>query len=133
MTYYFSGLHELLLLAFTHLATTWGDEFDATMAEVEPGGDARSAVVDAMAVDLADNARGAVLTYELYALAARDPAFRVVTQGWMNRTRASLERHFDAETARIIDALIEGLVIHATLSTEPIDVGAIRAAIARAT
>jgi DNA-binding transcriptional regulator YbjK len=133
MTYYFSSLHELLLLAFTHLADTSGDEFDAAMAGIEPGGDVRSAVVDAMTADLADNARSAVLTYELYALAARDPAFRVVTQAWMDRTRTSLERHFDPETARIVDALIEGLVIHATLSTEPNDAATIRAAVARVT
>jgi DNA-binding transcriptional regulator YbjK len=131
MTYHFSSIRELLLLAFTHLAQSWGDEFDKAMAEIEPGRDARSAVVDAMLAQLAGSARSAVLTYELYALAARDPAFRVVTQGWMNRTRASLERHFDPETARVVDALIEGLVIHATLSTEPVDAAVIRAAIAR--
>lgn len=133
MTYHFGGLNELLLLAFTHLAKTWGDAFDAAMARVEPGGDAASAVVDVMTADLADNTRSAVLTYELYALAAREPAFKTVTQEWMNRTRVSLERHFDPETARVVDAVIEGLVIQATLSTEPIDVGVIRAAVTRVT
>lgn len=130
MTYHFTDIHELLLLAFTHLAQTWGDAFEAAMAEIEPGGDAQSAVVDAMTADLGSNARSAVLTYELYALAARDPAFRTVTQAWISRTRASLERHFDPEIARVVDALIEGLVIHATLSAEPVDPGPFRAAIA---
>jgi TetR/AcrR family transcriptional regulator, regulator of biofilm formation and stress response len=133
MTYHFSSMHELLLLAFAHLAQTSGDAFDAAMAAIEPGSDARSAVVGALTAELAGGSRSAVLTYELYALAARDPAFRVVTQAWMDRTCASLERHFDTETARVIDALIEGLVIHATLSTEPIDRTAIRAAVARVT
>jgi len=123
MTYHFTDIHELLLLAFTHLAQTWGDAFEAAMAEIEPD-------VDAMTADLGSNARSAVLTYELYALAARDPAFRTVTQAWISRTRASLERHFDPEIARVVDALIEGLVIHATLSAEPVDPGPFRAAIA---
>jgi DNA-binding transcriptional regulator YbjK len=133
MTYHFASLHELLLLAFTHLAQTAADEFDARMAAIEPGGDARAEIVDALIDDLAGNARSAVLTYELYALAARDPEFRVETQAWMNRTRASLQRHFDPDTARVLDALIEGLVIHATLSTEPTPPAAIRAALARVT
>jgi DNA-binding transcriptional regulator YbjK len=133
MTYHFAGLHELLLLAFTHLAQTSADEFDARMAAIEPGSDAREEIVDALVADLAGNARSAVLTYELYALAARDPVFRVVTEAWMDRTRASLQRHFDLDTARVLDALIEGLVIHATLSTEPTPPDVIRAALARVT
>ena len=91
----------------------------------------RTGKAEEITADLGSNTRSAALTYELYALAARDPAFRAVTQAWMNRTRASLERHFDPATARIVDALIEGLVIHATLSTEPVDPDRFRAAIAR--
>lgn len=133
MTYHFTSLQELLLLAFSHLADRCGDEFDSAMAAVEPGEDARSTIVGAMTADLAGNARNAVLTYELYALAARDPAFRVVTQAWMDRTRVCLERHFDPDTARVIDALIEGLLVHATLSTEPIDTARMRLALDRLT
>jgi DNA-binding transcriptional regulator YbjK len=39
----------------------------------------------------------------------------------MARSRAALERHFDPGTARMIDALIEGLTIHRALDTEPQD------------
>lgn len=37
----------------------------------------------------------------------------------MARSRQALERHFDATTARLLDALIEGLTIHRALDTEP--------------
>jgi TetR/AcrR family transcriptional regulator, regulator of biofilm formation and stress response len=133
MTYHFTGLHEVLLLAFTQLAEASSRQFDATMAAIPPGGDIRSAVVDVVVADLASNARSAVLTYELYALAARDPSFRTVTQAWMDRTRASLQRHLDAETARVLDALLEGLLIHATLSTRPTDPAVFRTALGRLT
>ncbi|WP_433434976.1 hypothetical protein [Nonomuraea sp. CA-141351] len=47
------------------------------------------------------------------------PALRAVTQDWMARSRQALERHFDATTARELDALIVGLVLHSALSTDP--------------
>ncbi|WP_336211698.1 hypothetical protein [Nonomuraea sp. LPB2021202275-12-8] len=37
----------------------------------------------------------------------------------MARSRHALERHFDPVTARLLDALIEGLTIHRALDTEP--------------
>jgi len=39
----------------------------------------------------------------------------------MRRTRAALEIHFDPVTARLLDALIEGLTLHRALDTEPQD------------
>ena len=42
---------------------------------------------------------------------------RTVTESWMRRSRAVLERFVDPVTARGVDALIEGLVMHMTLST----------------
>ena len=57
------------------------------------------------------------VAYELYLAALRNPALRTVTESWMRRSRAVLERFVDPVTARGVDALIEGLVMHMTLST----------------
>ena len=59
-----------------------------------------------------------MLTHELYTLAARDAGYRDITHAWMARSRSILERHFDPTTARIVDALIEGLSIHRALDNE---------------
>lgn len=59
--------------------------------------------------------RDVVLTTELYALAARDDRYKAITGAWMARSRAALERHFDPQTALILDALIEGLTLHRVL------------------
>jgi DNA-binding transcriptional regulator YbjK len=131
VTYHFSSLDDLLTSAFTHLAETMAAAFEERMAAIERGADARANVVEAMLADLAGNQRSAVLTYELYAAAARDPRLRVVTQAWMERSRRSLQRHFDPDTAEALDALIEGLVLHATLSTDPVDPDKIRDAVNR--
>lgn len=131
VTYHFTGLDDLLTSAFTHLAETEAATFEARMTAIEPGTDARANVVDAMLTDLADNQRSAVLTYELYAAAARNSALRTITQSWMDRTRRSLEHHFDPATAEALDALIEGLILHATLSVRPVDADQLRDAIRR--
>lgn len=63
--------------------------------------------------------RELVLTHELYTFAARRPEYRSITESWMSRSRAALEHHFDPDTARIVDALIEGLTIHRALGGRP--------------
>jgi DNA-binding transcriptional regulator YbjK len=65
------------------------------------------------------DARDLVLTLELYTLAARQPAFRQINQDWMAASRRALELHFDPNTARQLDALIEGLSIHRALAPQP--------------
>jgi DNA-binding transcriptional regulator YbjK len=57
------------------------------------------------------------VAYELYLAALRDPALRSVTESWMRTSRTVLERFVDPTTARGVDALIEGIVMHKTLST----------------
>ena len=49
----------------------------------------------------------------------------------MSRSRRSLERHLDPVTAREVDALVEGLVLHSALSTDPMDAARIRSALHR--
>ena len=79
------------------------------------------------------NQRDLVLTHELYTLAARDPSYRDITNAWMARSRQTLERYFDPTTARILDALVEGLSIHRALDNEPHDPAAVAVAVERVT
>ncbi|MCU1473548.1 TetR/AcrR family transcriptional regulator [Amnibacterium sp.] len=119
MTYHFSGMNELLHEAFTRFGTTVSDQFERRMATAADAAAAREAVVAIIAEDVFDTQRDLVLTHELYTLAARDPSFRDITNAWMARSRRALERHFDPTTARMLDALIEGLTIHRALDIEP--------------
>jgi TetR/AcrR family transcriptional regulator, regulator of biofilm formation and stress response len=49
----------------------------------------------------------------------------------MSRSRRTLEQHFDPATARILDALVEGLSIHRALDNEPQDEAIVTAAVER--
>ncbi|MFT4164850.1 MAG: TetR family transcriptional regulator [Microlunatus sp.] len=131
MTYHFTGMHELLHDAFTRFTVTVSDQFEARMATAADRGQAEEAVVQTVIGDLFSTQRDLVLTHELYTLAARDPEFREITNAWMGRSRKVLEQHFDPVTARILDALIEGLTIHRALDIVPHDDTVVRDAINR--
>jgi len=121
MTYHFDGMDELLFETFARFAETISKRFEERLGAATTIDEARNAVVSLIYEDLTgpQAARDAVLTFELYTLAAREPRFRAITREWMRRSRVGLERHFDSDTAHQLDALIEGLAIHRSLDPEP--------------
>lgn len=120
MTYHFAGMNELLHEAFSRFADRGVERFTARMEFARTPAEARAAVVDGILADIpASGSDEQIVLYELYTLAARDPSFRDITERWMARSRAALELHFDPLTARLMDALIEGLAVHRTLDRDP--------------
>ncbi|MDR7276317.1 TetR/AcrR family transcriptional regulator [Catenuloplanes atrovinosus] len=133
MTYHFTGMDQLLREAFDRFTSGFAAQFERRMAAAADLDAARRAVADLILVDLYASRRELVITHELYTLAAREPAYRTLTNEWMRRSRAALERHFDPVTTRLLDALIEGLTIHRALDTEPADPADVTDAIDRIT
>jgi TetR/AcrR family transcriptional regulator, regulator of biofilm formation and stress response len=130
-TYHFTSLEQVLAEAFTRHAETVARVFDGRLGAAQNRAAAAEAVITLVSDDLLGSHHDLVLTVELYVAAARNPALKAVTQAWMRRSRQALERHFDATTARELDALIEGLVLHSALSTDPMTPDQIRHAIHR--
>lgn len=130
MTYHFDNMDELLIEAFTRFAATIAEAFEHRMRDLPDSDAALEAIVDLIHVDLQRSNREQVLTYELYTLAARRARFRVITDQWMRASRAALGRHFPPDTARILDAYIEGAAMHVALDSEPQDRALTRAALA---
>ncbi|TFV56885.1 TetR family transcriptional regulator [Geodermatophilus sp. DF01-2] len=132
-TYHFSSLDELLAAAFT----VHGEQVAGALEEWMRAAPDQQAALDALARHLAEdllgNERTLVLAVELYVAAARRPALRAVTQDWMVRSRRALELHFDPVTARELDALVEGLVLHQFLSTDPMTPEQVHSALLRIT
>lgn len=118
MTYHFAGMDDLLLEAFTRLATTISTDFDRRMAAA-PDVDAALAVIVDLLHGEPSSTRDRILTYELYTLAARRPEFRSITEQWMLASRNALQRHFSSAVARNLDAYIEGVGLHINLDSEP--------------
>jgi DNA-binding transcriptional regulator YbjK len=131
-TYHFTTIEELLAAAFTELANQVADELEERMRAAADA----DAALDVLAAHLAEDVltgNTLLLAVELYVAAARRPALRAVTEAWMQRSRRALELHFDARTARELDALFEGLVLHQALSTDPMSPEQLRHALHRIT
>lgn len=121
MTYHFGGIDDLLHRAFDRFTDHIVAVFDAHLAVPTDSDQAREAVADLVHALSEGDRRDLVLTQELYTLAARRPTYRELTHEWMRRSRVHLEKHFDPDTARQLDALIEGLILHRALAAEPHD------------
>ncbi len=121
MTYHFKGIEALVREAFRRFTDHIVAVFDAHLSTATDQDEARAAVVDLVHSLSEGSQRDLVLTQELYTLAARRPEYRQLTHEWMRRSRAHLEKHFDPDTARQLDALIEGLTLHRALARRPHD------------
>ncbi|MFC7529914.1 TetR family transcriptional regulator [Actinoplanes sp. GCM10030250] len=132
LTYHFTGLDDLRTQAFRRHA----ERMSATYAAHFDGVSTREQLIDAVTALIHGDA-GAdrddwAIAYELYLAALRDPVLREVTESWMRTSRAVLERFVDPATARGVDGLIEGLVVHKILATSPVPIEEIRAVVTRA-
>ncbi|NMM99973.1 TetR family transcriptional regulator [Bifidobacterium sp. DSM 109958] len=115
MTYHFAGMGDLLHQAFDQFARASAARFVGRLRAAKSAEGAREAIVAYVEGDLFATPRDLGLTLELYTLAARDPAYRDITELWMTASRAELKRFFDPATSRMLDALIEGLALHRAL------------------
>jgi DNA-binding transcriptional regulator YbjK len=121
VTYYFTSLEDLLTAAFLRLAAQSSEVFRARLEAANDPVSARDAVIDIIAGSIWAEPRTLLLSYELYAFAARHPPVSAVMQQWMDTSRAALGRFFDPLTARALDALIEGIGIHNSIDRDPLD------------
>jgi TetR/AcrR family transcriptional regulator, regulator of biofilm formation and stress response len=130
LTYHFTGLDDLRAQAFALHAERMAVRYEAHFAAVRTTEDVVDAVTALVHADADD--RDWAVAYELYLAALRDPSLRTVTESWMRRSRSVLERFVDPVTARGLDALVEGLVMHKVLSTGPVSREQTREVVARA-
>ena len=128
MTYHFAGMSDLLHEAFSRFAQDASEQFQQRIDAAPDAESAKQKIAEAITDVVFSNQRDLVLSHELYTLAAREPAYRDITHAWMARSRRAPEQYFEPTTARILDALVEGLSIHRALDNEPHD----RAVVTRA-
>ncbi len=131
LTYHFTGLDDVLAHAFRRHAEAMSVAYAAHFAGVGTREQLVDAVTDLVHGDAGADARDWAVAYELYLAALRNPALRDVTEAWMRTSRSVLERYVDPVTARGVDGLIEGLVMHKTLSTAPVSRAQTRAVVER--
>lgn len=116
MTYYFQGMEALLQEAFSKLAATMSSQFKAQLDTAATKAQARETVINWVCHDAWTSDRNIVLTLELSAFAAREPSMRPVLHRWMGTSEGYLSHHFGATTAKILDAFIDGVLMHNVMS-----------------
>jgi DNA-binding transcriptional regulator YbjK len=131
VTYYFATLEDLLTAAFLKLAAESSAAFRARLEVATDRATACAAVIDIIANQVWAEPRTLLLSYELYAFAARHPPVGAVMQNWMDSSRSALGRFFDPLTARALDALIEGIGIHNSIDRAPLDRDAVKVIVER--
>ncbi|HEX6450491.1 MAG TPA: TetR family transcriptional regulator [Trebonia sp.] len=130
VTYHFASLTDLQTQAFARYVELQSAEFEQLFAGVET----KEQLIDVLC-DLVHGGpsrrRSALLGFELHLAALRNPELRVLTQTWTAHSRSVLARFTSPDNAARLDALLEGMIMHALLATAPEPREATRAAIAR--
>ncbi|OEU88436.1 TetR family transcriptional regulator [Streptomyces abyssalis] len=140
-TYHFAGLDDLLVAALERVCSgpssgmkDWAEALSGT--DARPGGG--PPLADVLTRLLEEYARGGSgrirLEYELYLAALRRPALQPVAAAWLDEMAGVIGRHTaDAATARVLVALIDGLLLQLLLTDRPFDRAAVRSALGRVT
>ncbi|MFI7615799.1 TetR/AcrR family transcriptional regulator [Nonomuraea terrae] len=128
VTYHFASLADLQAQAFARYVERQSATFEKLFEDVETHEQFVEVLVDLVHGGPARH-RSAVLGFELHLAALRDPDLRVLTQAWTWESRAVLARFTGPGTAARLDALLEGMIMHALLAAEPEPREATRAAI----
>jgi DNA-binding transcriptional regulator YbjK len=130
VTYHFSSLPDLLAQAFARYVELQSADFEQRFAGVETKEQLTEVLCD-LVHGGPGRRRSALLGFELHLAALRDPALRVLTQTWTGHSRSVLARFTGSGNAARLDALLEGMIMHALLAATPEPRETTRAAIAR--
>ncbi|MFE3826591.1 TetR/AcrR family transcriptional regulator [Streptomyces sp. NPDC059092] len=130
ITYHFTSLADLQAQAFARHVALRSAAFEDLFAGVGTHERFVEILVDLVHGGPARH-RSAVLGFELHLAALRDPGLRALTQAWTEDSRTVLARFTGPADAARLDALLEGMIMHALLATAAESRGRTRDAIAR--
>jgi TetR/AcrR family transcriptional regulator, regulator of biofilm formation and stress response len=129
-TYYFKDLDELREAALAHAAhaSIEGlDEWTRTLAETT---DLPGALARLTAEYLADHTRFRALN-ELYTAASHRPELRELARLWSDGLIAILEPHTTRSTAESVSVFIDGALLHALTTGQPLATSTLTEALAK--
>lgn len=131
LTYYFSGLDDIIAAAFRQLSVQVSDHLMQIMVAAPDQAAARTALVDYLCDDGPVRTMDLILSFELYAYASRRPLLKTVMLDWMAASRRALQLHFTVQQANALDAMIEGITIHNAMNPKMLDQQHIRLIVER--
>jgi DNA-binding transcriptional regulator YbjK len=118
VTYHFANLADLQLQAFARYVEQQTAVFESAFDDVETHDQFVDVLVDFVHGGPARH-RSAILGFELHLAALRNPELRTLMHVWTKSSQKVLARHVGADDAARLDALLEGMIMHALLAIEP--------------
>ncbi len=141
-TYHFASLDDLLVAALRQVnseprgaLTDWEDVLTEVRAGPQEEGLTLADALTRLLEEYARGDRGRIrLEYEIYLAALRRPALQPVAAECIDEMVEVIGRHTpDPAMARVLVALIDGLLLQLLLTDRPFDRAAVREALARVT
>ncbi|UNO42734.1 TetR family transcriptional regulator [Streptomyces sp. MST-110588] len=129
-TYHFATLDDLLVAALRQINTAWLAEVGRWARRPAPRAALAEDVTDLIEQSLAGDRAQVEMEYEIYLAALRRTAVRPIAAECLDELARLLTlRTGDAQTARTLVALIDGLLIQYLLTGRPFDRAEVHAAV----
>ena len=129
-TYYFPTLDDLVAAALREAIEYARADLEAWADELQASTDVVATFVDVTHRRIADREQ-VLLEYELYLAAARSHELRPMAQLWIDGLRGICARFAGRERGFALAALIDGHLMRALVTGEPLDADALRAGVER--
>ena len=126
ITYHFATLDDIVQLAFQTHVDKLASRFEERLGSCDQEADLIECIVLAITDDLAADPNELAVTFELYGDAVRRTDTKRLTQQWMVRAEDALAQHVDRATARLLDVVVEGLMVHMSIAQQPISKDEVR-------
>lgn len=127
-TYYFPTLDDLVTAALREATESARAGLEAWAEELTVSRDLPGTVVDLASRYVADRDQ-ALLEYEVYLAAARTPELRPVAHLWIDGLRGICARFAGPDRGFALAALIDGALLQALVTGEPLDEAGLRAGV----
>ncbi|RXY59315.1 DNA-binding transcriptional regulator [Klebsiella pneumoniae] len=121
-----ANVEALIEEAFSLFTAEMSAQYQQGFVGVTNREQACDAIADLIFSAQVTTARNMELMYQLYAFCSSQPALKAVMQNWMRRSQQTLEQWFAPDTARGLDAFIEGMTLHFVTDRAPLSKAAIR-------
>ena len=131
-TYYFPTLQDLHEHALQQLARSAREELDLWRERLEASADLPTTLARLAADSLVDREE-AVVEYEVYLAAAREPRLRPIAELWAAALVDLLTPYFGPVAAENVSALLDGVMLQALVRDRPVDIAAVAQGITQLT
>ncbi|WP_432015138.1 TetR/AcrR family transcriptional regulator [Streptomyces cucumeris] len=133
-TYHFATLDDLLVAALSRLNVDWLDHLERWERAVDPGRPLADELLRFIETLLGGDRARLELEYELYLAALRRAAVRPIAAACLDEMAVLLARRTgDLDTARMVVALMDGVILQVLLTGRPLERTEVRAAMERIT